>query len=101
MFSEFGCPVVACFIAAFAASSSCAVCRSDLAWRTILTMNDQAMRAETAAEKGGKIIAVGSAADVMKLNSDATKVSDLGGRTTTPKLSFRLDHSVGADHDPA
>jgi predicted amidohydrolase YtcJ len=47
-------------------------------------MNDAAMRAEAVAEKGGKIIAVGSAADVMKLKGDKTKVIDLGGKTMLP-----------------
>lgn len=39
----------------------------------ILTMNDAAVRAEAVAEKDGKIIAVGSKADVMKLRGDKTK----------------------------
>ena len=36
----------------------------------ILTMDDRAMRAEAVAEKGGKIVAVGSKADVMKLQAE-------------------------------
>jgi hypothetical protein len=50
----------------------------------ILTMNDAAMRAEAVAEKGGRIVAVGTAAEVMKLKGAATKVIDLGGRTMLP-----------------
>ncbi len=50
----------------------------------ILTMNDAAMRAEAVAETGGKIIAVGSKADVMKLKGDATKLIDLGGKAMVP-----------------
>lgn len=50
----------------------------------ILTMNDAAMKAEAVAEKGGKIIAVGAAADVMNLKGDKTQVIDLGGRTMLP-----------------
>lgn len=50
----------------------------------ILTMSDVAMRAEAVAERGGKIIAVGAKADVMKLKGDKTRVIDLGGRTMLP-----------------
>ena len=50
----------------------------------ILTMDDTAMRAEAVAEKDGKIIAVGTAADVMKHKGPDTKVIDLGGRTLLP-----------------
>ena len=46
----------------------------------ILTMNDQAMRAEAVAEAGGKIIAVGRRSDIMKLNGPATQLVDLKGR---------------------
>jgi predicted amidohydrolase YtcJ len=51
---------------------------------TILTMNDAAMRAEAVAEAGGRIIAVGPAAEVMKLKGDGTEVIDLAGRTLIP-----------------
>ena len=51
---------------------------------TILTMNDKAMRAEAVAEKGGRIVAVGKRADVMKLKGPATEVIDLKGRTLLP-----------------
>jgi predicted amidohydrolase YtcJ len=50
----------------------------------ILTMNDAAMRAEAVAEAGGRIIAVGPAAEVMKLKGDGTQVIDLAGRTLIP-----------------
>jgi predicted amidohydrolase YtcJ len=50
----------------------------------ILTMNDQAMRAEAVAERGGKILAVGSKDEVMKLKGSATKMHDLGGQTLIP-----------------
>ena len=45
----------------------------------ILTMDDAAPRAEAVAVKGGRIIAAGSAADVMKLKGENTKLVDLGG----------------------
>jgi hypothetical protein len=51
---------------------------------TILTMNDKAMRAEALAEKGGRVVAVGTRADVMKHKGAATKVVDLKGRTMLP-----------------
>ncbi len=50
----------------------------------ILTMNDAAMRAEAIAEAGGKILAVGSRHEVMKLRGPATQVIDLQGRTLLP-----------------
>jgi predicted amidohydrolase YtcJ len=50
----------------------------------ILTMNDKAMRAQAVAERGGKIVAVGTKADVMKFRGPQTEVIDLGGRTLLP-----------------
>jgi hypothetical protein len=50
----------------------------------ILTMDDRAMRAEAVAERDGKIIAVGSKAEVIKLQGKGTKVIDLAGRAMTP-----------------
>jgi len=47
-------------------------------------MNDAAMRAEAIAEAGGKILAVGSRDEVMKLRGPATQVIDLQGRTLLP-----------------
>jgi predicted amidohydrolase YtcJ len=51
---------------------------------TVLTMNDAAMRAEAVAERGGRIVAVGSRTDVLKLQGPGTKLIDLGGRTLLP-----------------
>jgi predicted amidohydrolase YtcJ len=50
----------------------------------ILTMNDAAMRAEAVAEADGRIVAVGTAADVLKLKGADTVVIDLAGRTMLP-----------------
>ena len=50
----------------------------------ILTMNDAAMRAEAIAEKGGRIIAVGPASEVLKTRGPATAMIDLGGRALLP-----------------
>lgn len=51
---------------------------------SVLTMNDKAMRAEAVAERGGKIVAVGSKAAVMKFKGPATQVVDLKGQTLLP-----------------
>lgn len=50
----------------------------------IITMEDDAMRAEAVAEDDGKIVAVGSRAEVMKLKGPKTEVLDLKGRTLLP-----------------
>jgi predicted amidohydrolase YtcJ len=50
----------------------------------ILTMNDKAIRAEAVAEAGGKIVAVGSRAEIMAMKGKATKLVDLKGRTMLP-----------------
>ncbi len=51
---------------------------------TILTMDDNAMRAEAVAEAGGRILAVGSREEVMKTRGPKTQVIDLKGRTLVP-----------------
>jgi predicted amidohydrolase YtcJ len=51
---------------------------------TVLTMNDKAMQAEALAVKGGKVLAVGTRADVMKHKGKATKVVDLKGKALLP-----------------
>jgi predicted amidohydrolase YtcJ len=60
----------------------------------ILTMNDSAMRAEAIAEAGGKIVAVGSKAEVMKLKGPKTQVIDLKGRTMVPGFIDPHGHMV-------
>jgi predicted amidohydrolase YtcJ len=60
----------------------------------ILTMNDEAMRAEAVAETGGRIVAVGSKADVMKLKGPKTEVIDLAGRTLLPGFIDAHGHMV-------
>ncbi len=51
---------------------------------TVLTMNDAAMRAEAIAERDGRIVAVGSRTDVMKLRGPDTQLIDLDGRALLP-----------------
>ena len=50
----------------------------------IITIDDANPRVEAVAVKGGRIIAVGKADDVMKLKGAGTKLVDLGGRTMLP-----------------
>jgi predicted amidohydrolase YtcJ len=50
----------------------------------ILTMDDAAMRAEAVAEKDGRVLAVGSEADVQEFKGSDTEMIHLGGRTMLP-----------------
>jgi len=50
----------------------------------ILTMNDAAPRAEAVAVRDGKIVAIGSEAEVLKLKGEGTTIVDLGGRAMLP-----------------
>lgn len=74
----------------------------------ILTMNDLAPRAEAVAEKDGKIIAVGSADEVMKHEGEGTQLIDLKGRTMLPGFVDAHGHAfmigvqaVSANTQPA
>ena len=59
---------------------------ADRIWTSgpILTMNDEAMHAEAVAERAGKIVVVGTRAEVMKLKGPKTQLHDLGGRALLP-----------------
>jgi len=59
---------------------------ADRVWTggALLTMNDAAMRAEAIAERGGRILAVGSAEEVLRLAGPSTRRFDLGGRALVP-----------------
>jgi hypothetical protein len=50
----------------------------------VLTMNDAQPRAEAVAVKDGRIIAVGSAEDIMALTGETTEVTELAGRALIP-----------------
>jgi predicted amidohydrolase YtcJ len=69
---------------------------ADRIWRNgpILTMDDSAMRAEAVAVKNGRIVAVGSDADVMKFRGGKTDVIDLVGRTMVPGFVDSHGHVV-------
>lgn len=69
---------------------------ADRIWRNgpVVTMNDAAMRAEAVAEKDGRIVAVGSDADVMRLKGDMTEVIDLAGHAMVPGFVDSHGHVV-------
>ena len=50
----------------------------------IITINDKMPRAEAVAERGGRIVAVGKRAEVLKLRGPSTQFIDLQGRTLLP-----------------
>jgi hypothetical protein len=86
-----------CTTCALMAAVSAAVAQpADRIWSggPILTMNDKAMRAQAVAEAGGKIVAVGSKAQVMKLRGPNTQVIDLKGRTLLPGFVDAHGHLV-------
>ena len=74
------------FVAAALTTPALAQESADRIWSggSIVTMNDKALRAEAVAERGGKIVAVGSRAEVMKLRGPGTQLIDLGGRAMLP-----------------
>jgi len=80
------------------ASGSAAIAQqpADRIWSggTILTMNDDAMRAEAVAEKDGRILAVGSTDAVMAHRGTDTEVIDLAGRTMLPGFVDAHGHVV-------
>ena len=86
MFCRAKCQAASIFIAALAFSNAALADTADRIWSggPVITMNDAAMRAEAVAEKDGRIIAVGSKDDVLKLKGDSTKLIDLGGRAMIP-----------------
>jgi predicted amidohydrolase YtcJ len=61
----------------------------------VLTMDAAQPRAEAVAIAGGRIVAVGSASDVLALRGPATQVIDAGGRTLLPGLIESHMHLFG------
>ena len=61
----------------------------------IITVDDANPRAEAVAVKGGRILAVGKADDVMKLKGANTRMVDLGGRAMLPGFVDSHGHVVG------
>lgn len=62
----------------------------------IITINDSQPTAEALAVKDGKIIAVGSKADVLKHKASATKMVDLRGKTLLPGFIDAHGHVFNA-----
>ena len=60
----------------------------------IYTMSDAAMKAEAVAERAGRIVAVGPAADVLRLRGPQTEVIDLAGRALLPGFIDPHGHIV-------
>jgi predicted amidohydrolase YtcJ len=61
---------------------------------TIITVNDDAPRAEAVAVKNGVILAVGSAGDLEKYRGSETAVFDLDGRTMLPGFVDSHGHVI-------
>jgi predicted amidohydrolase YtcJ len=66
----------------------------------ILTVDERFSVVEGAAIRGQRIVAVGTAADMLMLKGEATKLVDLGGRTVIPGLIDNHAHFIRApEHD--
>ncbi|MBO9407820.1 amidohydrolase [Shimia sp. R9_1] len=61
---------------------------------TILTMDDSAPRAEALATKNGRILAVGTLADLLAHQGESTRTYDLDGRTMLPGFVDSHGHVV-------
>ncbi len=79
------------------AASAAAAQPADRIWTggAVLTMNDKAMRAQAVAERGGRIVAVGTREQVMKLRGPSTQMIDLKGRTMVPGFVDAHGHVMG------
>jgi predicted amidohydrolase YtcJ len=62
----------------------------------VATVDAKFTIAEAVAVRGGKIAAVGTSAEVLKLKGDKTRVIDAGGMTVLPGLYDSHVHPVGA-----
>jgi predicted amidohydrolase YtcJ len=61
-----------------------------------VTLDAKSSIAEAIAVRGGKIIAVGTSADVMRQKGERTRVMDAGGKTLLPGLHDSHVHPTGA-----
>jgi predicted amidohydrolase YtcJ len=89
--------VLCCATFALLAAASAAFAQpADRIWSggPILTMDDGAMRAEAIAERDGRIVAVGSRAEVLKFKGPDTEMIDLEGRTLLPGFIDAHGHMV-------
>jgi hypothetical protein len=62
----------------------------------IATLDRQSSVAQALAVRGGRIVAVGSAADIRRLTGPNTRVIDVGGRTVIPGLIDSHMHAIRA-----
>src|SRR5712671_2048142 len=66
----------------------------------IVTVDDRFTIAEALAVRGGRVVAVGTTADIEKLKGPQTRVIDLAQRTVIPGLIDNHSHWVrAAEHD--
>ncbi|MGA8054302.1 MAG: amidohydrolase [Burkholderiales bacterium] len=63
---------------------------------TIITMDDKRRQVAAVAVAGGRILAAGDEAEVMKTKTDATKLVDLGGKTLMPSFIDSHGHFMNA-----
>jgi predicted amidohydrolase YtcJ len=77
-------PLLVALIVAFAEVAVAAPADRIIRGGVIVTVNPAQPAAEAVAIKGGRIVAVGSEADVMKHKGEATEVTDLAGKTLVP-----------------
>ena len=61
----------------------------------VITVDDAQPRAQAVAIADGRILAVGTDAEVRAHETAATRVIDLGGRTVVPGLADNHFHSAG------
>ncbi len=61
----------------------------------VVTINDRQPSAEAVAVKEGRIVAVGTKADVLQFKGDGTRLVDLGGRTLLPGFVDGHGHCFG------
>lgn len=62
----------------------------------VLTVDAKFTTVEAVAVRGGKVVAVGTSIDVLKLKGEKTRVIDAGGMTVMPGLYDSHTHPVGA-----
>lgn len=62
----------------------------------VVTVDPKFSAAEAVAVRGGRVVAVGSDADVLKLKGPQTRVIDAGGKTVLPGLIDSHVHPLGA-----
>ncbi len=88
--------VLAILLTGAAAMPAFAQTVADKIWTggPVLTMADKAERAEAVASRGGRILAVGSEAEVMAHRGAATEVIDLQGRALIPGFVDSHGHVV-------